>query len=230
MYYYDRFDPKHYDLFAFPGPKPGSSADDFTVFDLTANKVKLSDYRGKWLVIETGSITCNMYTRNINKMNALAKKYPDVEFVVVYVREAHPGSKLPQHSSLKDKQSIAACLSKTCNEQRSILVDDMKGSMHRHYGEMPNIIYVINPDGEVIYRHNWGNAEELDLVLENREQRYTNEYASTWELQPFGYNTTIQLFKSVGRGGWDAIWDLVKSMPSIVWEHLKTDLKARHNH
>jgi peroxiredoxin len=224
-YNYDRFDTRHYDFFAFPGPRPGEQATDFSVFDLTGEPVSLQDFRGKWLVIETGSVTCNMYSRNIEHMNALRDKYPDVEFVVVYVREAHPGNKLPQHPSFKEKLNNAADLVACCGEQRSILVDDWRGSMHTAFGSMPNMVYVIAPDGEVVYRHNWGNPEELDKVLANRSLRITREHATTWEMKPWSYRTTVELFKTVGRGGRDAIWDLVKAMPSVIWAHLKADFQ-----
>jgi hypothetical protein len=34
------------------------------------------------------------------------------------------------------------------------------------------------------------------------------------------------MFKTVGRAGWDAIWDLVKFIPAVVWMHIKADVKA----
>ena len=137
-YNYKRFDTEHYDLMSFPGPQLGDMAGDFALFYLSGAEVKLSDYAGSWLVLETGSITCNMYTRNISKMNKLREKYSDVEFILIYVREAHPGSKLPQHNSLDKKVSYAAKLDSVCSERRKVLVDDIEGSMHREYGAMPN--------------------------------------------------------------------------------------------
>ena len=33
---------------------------DYTLTDLDGNEVSLADYKGKWLVIESGSLTCPM--------------------------------------------------------------------------------------------------------------------------------------------------------------------------
>ena len=34
-------------------------------------EVKISDFKGKWLVLETGSATCSMYTKNIPDMKSM---------------------------------------------------------------------------------------------------------------------------------------------------------------
>ena len=72
----------------------------YTLTDLNGNAVNLEDYKGKWLVIESGSLTCPMYV----KRKALLEnqgKHPDVEWLVVYVREAHPGEKAAQVKSIE---------------------------------------------------------------------------------------------------------------------------------
>jgi len=222
-YSYERFSLNHYDLAAFPGPRPGDMAEDAVLTRLDGSEVRLSDLRGDWVVLETGSVTCNMYTRNVDTMAAVRAKHPDVRFVVVYVREAHPGSKLPQHVSLDAKAKAAERLREEVGEDREILLDDMQGSMHRAYGAMPNMVYVINPEGRVVYRHDWTVPEELERVLAERERIHAGEHAYTGELKAFGPRTNWHLFKTVGRGGWDAIWDLVKVLPLFLVEHLKVD-------
>ena len=78
-------------------------AKNFSVRDQNGEEVSLEDYRGKWVVLETGSITCAMYVKNIPGIKRLQNKYPDVEFLLVYVREAHPGSRLGPHESNEQK-------------------------------------------------------------------------------------------------------------------------------
>ena len=66
---------------------------DFKLTKLDGKKISLSDYKDKWLVLETGSLTCPMFVKNINPLRDVRAKHPDVEFLVIYVREAHPGSR-----------------------------------------------------------------------------------------------------------------------------------------
>ena len=91
-YNYPRFKMSNYELGYFPGPKAGDQVDyGYTFTDLNGKAVNLEDYKGKWLVIESGSLTCPMYVKNVKAFARLTEKYPDVEWLVVYVREAHPG-------------------------------------------------------------------------------------------------------------------------------------------
>ena len=92
-----------YDLGKFPGAKAGEMAENFIVKDQNGNQVSLQDYRGKWVVLETGSITCAMYVKNIPGIKKLQSKFPDVEFLLIYVREAHPGARLGPHQSNQQK-------------------------------------------------------------------------------------------------------------------------------
>ena len=66
-----------YDWDLFRGPHAGDLAPDFTVTDLeTGDSASLSNFKGTWLAIETGSSTCSMYTKNIPGMEALRAQRP----------------------------------------------------------------------------------------------------------------------------------------------------------
>jgi hypothetical protein len=140
-YNYKRYKMSEYDLGAFPGAKAGELAKDFIVHDQEGNKVSLDHYRGKWVVLETGSITCAMYVKNISGIKKLQAKYPDIEFLLVYVREAHPGTRLGPHESDSQKIKRAQQLRDFYDEPRRILIDDLDGTMHKAYGELPNMVY-----------------------------------------------------------------------------------------
>lgn len=229
MYYYPRFSLQHYDLEAFPGPRPGEPLVDCELTAADGRPVRLSDYRGRWLVIETGSLTCNMYARNVATMARLRERHPDVAFVLVYVREAHPGRRTPQHRSLQDKQACARQLGEVVGETREVLLDDMQGSFHRAYGAMPNMVYVVDPAGTVVYRHDWTVPAELERVLATREPGHVvpGEHAYTADLKAFGPKTNYWMFRTVARGGLDALWDLVKVLPLFLVEHLRVDRHYR---
>jgi hypothetical protein len=50
--------------------------------------------------------------------------------------------------------------------RRPMLVDDLEGTVHRAYGALPNMTYVVRPGGIIVYRADWTDARSLSLVLE----------------------------------------------------------------
>lgn len=216
-YNYRRFHPSNYDYGRFDGPQTGADMLDFELYALDGNPLNLLDYHGKWLVLATGSLTCPMYVKNINPIKSVIQKYPDVEYLVIYVREAHPGSRQGPHATLAEKLSVAHKSRKTYGETRSVFVDDLSGSMHRAYGSFPNMVYVISPDGVVVYRCDWAFPHLIDQVLSDRPKLHLAERkrivtAAPWIMVP----ETL-------KGGWDALWGMLIALPGILWGHVKAD-------
>ncbi len=219
-YNLSRFHLDDYDMVRFDGPRAGEPAVDFTLTDTDGKTVSLADYKGKWLVLEMGAVSCGMYARNIKPNNLLAKEYPDVEFLVVYVREPHPGERTGAHNSMEEKIKHAKELPSLYGEYRKVAVDALDGDMHIKYGLRPNSIYVINPEGQVIYRCDWTVSSELKKVLDDRDRLHTNEHAGMDILSnpPLGIQA-----KSLFKGGWKAVWDFTKMIPRMGPGHKKVD-------
>lgn len=162
----------------FRGPKPGERAPDFKARTLDGDKIRLSDFGGEANVVLTfGSVSCPMTAGSIGGMNDLYEDYrnDDVEFFLVYVREAHPGEEVPAHASSDDKVRAAEFLRDEEDVEMPILVDDVNGSIHRDYGKMPNSTYIIDKSGRVAFRALWTRPatirEALDELLERQEDR-----------------------------------------------------------
>jgi len=75
-YNHRRFRLSDYDLTVFPGPEAGDPAPEFELVGLDGKQLQLSSFRGRWLVLETASVSCMMYARNVSKMGLLKQKYP----------------------------------------------------------------------------------------------------------------------------------------------------------
>lgn len=167
-YNYERFDIQHYDHSSLPGPWAGQPAVDATLFGLDGTEVRLSDFKGKRIVLETGSLSCPAYRQHIAPMTHVAASHrgADTVFLVVYVREAHPGHRMPRFETLAEKidraQSVAE---REPRETRALLVDDVAGSFHRAYGSMPNMVYVIDPSFRVAFRSDWTHPAMVDQIL-----------------------------------------------------------------
>jgi peroxiredoxin len=154
-YNYDHFGLDHRVMGNLGGVRVGEAAPDFTATRLDGTPVKLSDFRGKPVVLETGTVSCPMYVSHVESMNALAFRFPDVVFLVLYVREAHPGERIGAHRDTTHRTAAARIVVDEEREGRTILIDDLAGTAHRHYGAMPNTVHLIDAEGIVAFRAMW---------------------------------------------------------------------------
>ncbi len=110
-------------------------------------------------------------------MEPMAEEYAprDVRSLFIYVREAHPGEYYPHHDSFERKLAHAREFQRQFDVQRSILVDDLEGTIHRAFGGLPNMTYILNRAHTVAFRSDWTDAitvrVALDYLLLNQERR-----------------------------------------------------------
>ncbi len=84
----------------------------------------------------------------------------------LYTREAHPGEHHPAVSSLAEKIANARKLATDWKIRRAMLVDDVDGPVHRAYGTLPNMTYIIGRDGKILFRAAWTDPRLIRLALE----------------------------------------------------------------
>jgi peroxiredoxin len=220
-YNYPTFRAELYDFLDVPGPKVGEKATDFTATTLDGKTVKLSDYFGKTIVLETGSITCPQYVARINPMNELAKEYPDATFLLLYVREAHPGNAIAEHHSLSEKIENATRLTQNEPENRSIIIDNLEGPAHQTYGSLPNLLYIIDADGKIALRSDWNDVDAVRLALKRWQAGEIISH-SQYGFKPVAPPVLLRVLK---RAGWDAIFDFFIALPKLIWGHIKAESK-----
>lgn len=221
---YAHFHPDTTDLQNFGGPAAGD-----IMGALMAERAEdgsqwhLSDHQGQWVVIETGCLTCPMYNAEIERMNALAQDYPDICFIMLYVREAHPGQNLPGLCSLDDKRARGKQVAAHKLENRTVLVDDLAGTMHQRLGAMPNSIHLIRPDGVVAWRTDWSNYDLLKKLLAERRDDLVNilEHHEKTDLMMKPSVARQIVFPTLKRAGKGALWDIIKSLPYMIRDHAR---------
>lgn len=101
----------------------------------------------------------------VSPLTQLYQRYRDRDFqiFVVYTREAHPGENYPHHDSYEQKLAHARKLRELDKvDEIPILVDDIGGATHTAYGQLPNMVYLIDRDGTVVYKSDWTDAQEID--------------------------------------------------------------------
>ncbi len=160
------------------GPDPGDRAPDFEGRTLEGKTIRLRDYRGeKNVVLTFGSVTCPMTAGSTGGMNDLYREFSggDVQFLFVYVREAHPGERIPAHSSMEEKIEAAEKLRDEEDLEMPIVVDEVRGSIHRKYGKLPNPTFIIDRSGRIAFRALWTRPgivrEALEALLERQRDR-----------------------------------------------------------
>lgn len=135
----------------------------------------------------------------------------DVEFLLVYVREAHPGEHYPAHTTLEQKNRDAIALVRHEDMHTTVVLDDLEGTIHRAYGLQPNMLYVIDKGGRVVFRALW--AEEgalrrtlIQILTGEREGHRTSFGENLSILIPFLHGMG-ELSRVLGRAGPQAVED-----------------------
>ncbi|MEL6505294.1 MAG: deiodinase-like protein [Pseudomonadota bacterium] len=224
-YNYDSFSPDNYNLQSADGPEVGQKAPDFSLETHTGEKRNLLDFEGECLVLELGSITCPLFLTRHESMKDIAKTYPMAAHAVLYVREAHPGAKIPAHTEMDEKKAVAGLLSSELDDPRDILVDGLLGEAHVAYGSMPNAIYIIDKEGIVRFKAPWNNSsttrKALDAVLAGKPANFKSYFKPA---------KPQIVFSTVNRAGEGSKADFFRSLPILIWNvlirnNIKTFLK-----
>ena len=161
----------------FSGPKAGEKAPDFQLRSVEGDKFRLRDFGDrKNVVLVFGSATCPMTAGSIGGLNDLYEEFgDDLQFLFVYVREAHPGDKLPAHQSMDEKVAAARRFRREEEVEFPVLVDELDGAVHRDYGAAANPAFLIDKSGRVAFRARWAQSrvlrEAIEELLNMQERR-----------------------------------------------------------
>jgi len=203
------------------GPKAGEEAPDLELPSLEGKEVRLSNYAGqKNVVLTFGSATCPMTAGSIRGLSRLHEQYADedVQFLFVYVREAHPGENLPAHRSLDDKAEAAELFREEEEVEIPILVDNLDGRVHREYGGRPNSSYLIDKSGRVAFRAVWTRPSVIEEALQELLE-YQEESGDGHGVVHGGEDTSLprrhgmlHAHRALERGGPQAVRDFKEAL------------------
>ncbi|MFO1001246.1 MAG: deiodinase family protein [Planctomycetaceae bacterium] len=178
-------------------PAPCAVAPDFELQNPdNSQKIRLSSFRGKQpVVLVFGCLTCGnyrTYSETLEKMYLDRKA--DVQFLRVYVREAHPvndrgvsetnkkaGILIRQPKTIEERCDVAGRCAVDLNLQTPMVVDGIDNAVGRAYGGWPDRLYIIDVDGNVVYQGGPGpfafNPKEMEqsLILTLLDQRQRSQ-------------------------------------------------------
>ena len=213
--------------FSRDDPGPGDRVTDFDLPTLGGGRFRSCDLgeTGPALLI-FGSYTCpvtDSAAPGLNELHALLGDH--VRFVMVDVREAHPGKTVPQPQGLDEKMAHAEQLRDLHSFQFEVAVDDMDGTLHRALSPKPNSAYVLGKDGAILFRAQWANdtkalSAALDAIAAGESP---NRQQSGGVVRPIlrQLRNMAPVFDRAGGGAWGDMWRVAPPMAATAFA-LKT--------
>ena len=135
-------------LYAFDPPPVGSAAPDFSLTDAKGKAHSLSQYKGKYVVLEWFNPECPFVKKHYGSgnMQKLQEEYTNKGVTWLTIDSSAPGT---EGSLSADAASKVMTGWKT---QQTALLLDPEGKTGRAYGakNTPNMV-VINPEGKIVY-------------------------------------------------------------------------------
>jgi len=168
-----------------------------------------------------GSLTCPITEGAGDGIRQLHDRYGDrVRFVLVNVREAHPGSRVPQPQTSEEKLSHARSLKTHHGFDFEVVVDDIDGTLHRSFGPRPSSAYIIDPSGTIIFRAQWSNVtsaleEAVGAVAANRPPPKTDVRQTLRSVAQMAGHGEISL-AIAGKGALCDTWKAAPPMAALV--------------
>lgn len=133
---------------ASAAPAVGQPAPDFTLPDLAGKPVKLSDQKGKFVVLEWVNPECPYVRKHYNSANMpnLQKEFGAKNVAWLAINSTRKG-----HSEFKTPQEMAAWMKQTGGAPTATLLD-ADSKVGRLYGAVTTPhMYVIDPKGTLVY-------------------------------------------------------------------------------
>ena len=135
-------------VFAFDPPQVGSAAPDFSVTDAKGTTHSLSQYKGKYVVLEWFNPECPFVKKHYGggNMQKLQDEYTSKGVVWLTIDSNAPGTE--GNITPEQAQKITA----SWKTHQTALLLDPEGKAGRAYGakNTPNMV-VVNPEGKIAY-------------------------------------------------------------------------------
>ena len=173
-----------------------------------------------------GSSTCPITDSAAPGLKELHARFGDrVRFVIVDVREAHPGKAVAQPKALDEKTAHAEQLRDLHGFKFEVAVDDIDGAFHRSMSPKPNSAYLLDQDGTILFRAQWANdgkalAAALAAVAAGKSPKRSQSGGLVRPLLR-SLRDVAPVLDRAGGGAWPDMWRAVPPMAAMAFA-LKT--------
>ena len=136
---------------------PGDTFPSFELVTTSGDRLVNHDVFGdKPVLVIFGSMTCPMTASAAPSVQELHDEFGDrVQFIMLYVREAHPGENFTQSVTMEEKLKYAQALKTIYDIKWTVAVDNIDGDLHRALDPKPNSAYLVNSEGTIVFRSLW---------------------------------------------------------------------------
>jgi len=151
-------------------PIAGEPLPDFDLMTTDGRRVRKNEFVGRRpVLISFSSLSCPMTAAASPVLTRLFEKFGRyVAFMSVYVREAHPGDRIPQAADRDEKLNHAVAYQRRDSIPWTVAVDELEGDFHQRMGGHPNAAFIVDDGGNVVYRSLWSTDESgLERALES---------------------------------------------------------------
>ena len=134
--------------FSAHAANPSQPAPDFTLTSTDGKPAKLSDHKGKWVVLEWVNPGCPYVQKHYDSKNmqALQKEYGGKEVVWLAVN-----STKPSHQDYLKPAALQGWMKEKDGTPRATLMDE-DGKVGRAYDARTTPhMYIVNPEGKFVY-------------------------------------------------------------------------------
>lgn len=192
-------------------PKAGEPFPEFKLETTDGNVITKQDFiNRKPLLLIFGSLTCPMTASAMPNIKHLHEKYGDkVEFVLLNVREAHPGERIPQPENITGKRKHARQLKQLYDVDLTVATDDINGSLHLALDPKPNAAFLMSTTGTVLFRSLWASDGKAltqaleDLVHDRPQNKIQSQKMFIPVVRAMGH-----VYEVMQRGGPQSVRDL----------------------
>ncbi|MEX1037653.1 MAG: hypothetical protein WDZ96_02200 [Acidimicrobiia bacterium] len=198
-------------------PAPGDRLPQLDLQTLAGDRINFEDLDRPHLFV-FGSNTCPMTTSAGDVVEDLHREFGDeIRFVLVQVREAHPGEHIPQPISFEQKKAHARKLRDALDVRFTVAVDDLDGSFHASLDPKPNAAYLVDTQGTILFRSMWSSDHKAlySALAATSAGSTPDKLQSTRTMGPFlravGYVDRV-----IRSAGPSASRDLLRSAPPML--------------
>ena len=140
--------------------KAAGPGDPFPSFELvTTSGDSLNNrnvFADKPVLVIFGSMTCPMTASAAPSVQALYDEFGEqIDFIMLYVREAHPGENFTQTEIMQEKLEHARVLKEFYDIPWTVAADTVDGDLHRALDPKPNAAFLMNREGIILFRSLW---------------------------------------------------------------------------